>query len=87
MSGWAVQFCLWSMNPATAFNTITATSRSIILTSGTLSPLDSFASEVGLDLSYLSSIPAFGHHVEGVLYNTICLHDRPDDKRDKDQVV
>ena len=46
VSGWASQLCLWSLNPATAFRSITQQVRSVILTSGTLSPLDSFASEV-----------------------------------------
>lgn len=41
-----MQFCLWSLNPAVAFRSIAEEARSIILTSGTLSPLDSFASEV-----------------------------------------
>ncbi|BDA46571.1 probable regulator of telomere elongation helicase 1 homolog at N-terminal half [Coccomyxa sp. Obi] len=46
VAGWAMQFCLWSLNPAIAFRSIAAEARSIILTSGTLSPLDSFASEL-----------------------------------------
>jgi hypothetical protein len=46
VSGWASQLCLWSLNPATAFRSISQQVRSVILTSGTLSPLDSFASEV-----------------------------------------
>ncbi len=45
-SGWVCQLCLWSLNPAVAFQLISQQARSIILTSGTLSPLDSFASEV-----------------------------------------
>ena len=43
---WKVQLCLWSLNPAVAFADVNAHARSIILTSGTLSPLESFASEV-----------------------------------------
>ena len=46
VAGWALQFCLWCLNPAVAFHSIAAAARSIILTSGTLSPLESFASEV-----------------------------------------
>lgn len=38
--------CLWALNPAVAFAAVAAQARSIILTSGTLSPLESFASEV-----------------------------------------
>jgi len=37
---------LWCMNPAIGFKTIASISRSVILTSGTLDPLDSFASEL-----------------------------------------
>ena len=45
-SGWAVQFCLWSLNPAVAFKELTDKARCVLLTSGTLAPMDSFASEV-----------------------------------------
>lgn len=45
-SGWAVQMCLWSLNPAVAFRSVSDSVRSVILASGTLSPLDSFATEV-----------------------------------------
>ena len=46
--GWTMQICLWCLNPAIAFHSIAEEARSIILTSGTLSPLESFASEVRL---------------------------------------
>ena len=45
MTGWVSQLCLWSLNPATAFRSISEQLRAVILTAGTLSPLDSFASE------------------------------------------
>ena len=45
-SGWQVQLCLWSLNPAVAFRSVSEAVRSVILASGTLSPLGSFASEV-----------------------------------------
>ena len=48
VAGWTMQICLWCLNPAIAFHSIAEEARSIILTSGTLSPLDSFASEVCL---------------------------------------
>ena len=38
---------LWCLNPAVAFRQVATPAHSIILTSGTLSPLDSFASELG----------------------------------------
>eukprot|EP01028_Stygiella_incarcerata_P003268 TRINITY_DN1642_c0_g1_i1.p1 TRINITY_DN1642_c0_g1~~TRINITY_DN1642_c0_g1_i1.p1 ORF type:complete len:1278 (+),score=391.88 TRINITY_DN1642_c0_g1_i1:69-3902(+) len=40
-------FCLWCMNPQVAFEPISSACRSVILTSGTLSPMDSFSSELG----------------------------------------
>ena len=43
---WRVQLCLWCMSPAVAFAELQKTASSIVLTSGTLSPLDSIASEV-----------------------------------------
>ena len=44
---WEVQFCLWCLDPAVAFRLVSGKARSVLLTSGTLSPLDSFASELG----------------------------------------
>jgi Fanconi anemia group J protein len=46
---------IWLMNPAVVFAEIPAMARSVLLTSGTLSPLDSFAGELGT---------AFPVHVE-----------------------
>ena len=43
------KFCLWCMNPAVAFEEVARLSHSVILASGTLSPLDSFASELGVE--------------------------------------
>ncbi len=43
-----MQLCLWSLNPAVAFKELTDKARCVVLTSGTLAPTDSFASEVGL---------------------------------------
>lgn len=48
VSGWVVQLCLWSLNPAVAFKELTDKARCVVLTSGTLAPTESFASEVGL---------------------------------------
>ena len=45
-SGLVVQLCLWSLNPAVAFKELTDKARCVVLTSGTLAPTDSFASEV-----------------------------------------
>lgn len=41
-----VKLAIWCLNPAVAFAELAAQSHSIILTSGTLSPIVSFASEV-----------------------------------------
>jgi hypothetical protein len=45
---WSVQLCLWSLNPGVVFDEVAAQARCIVLTSGTLSPMDSFASELGV---------------------------------------
>ena len=50
VSGWVVQLCLWSLNPAVAFKELTDKARCVVLTSGTLAPMDSFASEVSSQL-------------------------------------
>jgi hypothetical protein len=46
-AGWMATMCLWCLNPSVAFGQLAGTAHSIILTSGTLSPLDGFASELG----------------------------------------
>ncbi len=38
--------CLWTLNPAIAFRNLAQRAHSLILTSGTLAPMDTFASEV-----------------------------------------
>ena len=53
-SGWVVQMCLWSLNPAVAFRSVSDAVRSVILASGTLSPLGSFATEVRAVLEPMS---------------------------------
>lgn len=45
---WRLLFGLWCLNPAIAFWELNTKAHSIILTSGTLAPLDTFASEVKL---------------------------------------
>eukprot|EP00743_Colponemidia_sp_Colp-15_P013990 GILK01016447.1.p1 GENE.GILK01016447.1~~GILK01016447.1.p1 ORF type:complete len:1208 (+),score=231.04 GILK01016447.1:128-3751(+) len=47
-AGWTESLALWCMNPAVAFAALSKDCHSIILSSGTLSPLDSFASELGV---------------------------------------
>jgi Fanconi anemia group J protein len=46
LPGFAFKFALWCLNPAVAFKPMAATAHSVVLTSGTLAPLDGFASEV-----------------------------------------
>ncbi|ETE61355.1 Fanconi anemia group J protein, partial [Ophiophagus hannah] len=41
----------WCLNPAVAFSDLSSVVRSIVLTSGTLSPMDSFSSELGVNFS------------------------------------
>lgn len=53
---WVHSIGFWCLNPAVVFNEIAAESRSVILTSGTLSPLNSFSSELGV---------SFEHRFEG----------------------
>ena len=45
--GFKVTFSLWCLNPSIAFKQVSTKSHSVILTSGTLSPLESFSSELG----------------------------------------
>eukprot|EP00466_Bigelowiella_natans_P014652 jgi/Bigna1/67409/fgenesh1_pg.3_\ len=44
---WNYTLQIWCMNPAVAFREVSHMARSVILTSGTLAPLDSFACELG----------------------------------------
>ncbi|XP_073282917.1 uncharacterized protein [Primulina huaijiensis] len=46
--GWTVTFSLWCLNPAVVFKSIANFSQSVILTSGNLSPLNTFSSELGV---------------------------------------
>jgi len=44
---WVTKLGIWCLNPSVGFHLITKHTRSVILTSGTLSPFDSFQSELG----------------------------------------
>ncbi|OWZ23055.1 hypothetical protein PHMEG_0002137 [Phytophthora megakarya] len=46
---WELKMCIWCLNAAVAFSDIASQARSVILTSGTLSPMESFAGELGVD--------------------------------------
>ncbi|CAK9325115.1 unnamed protein product [Citrullus colocynthis] len=46
--GWTLTLSLWCLNPAVVFRDIGDLSLSVILTSGTLSPMNSFSSELGV---------------------------------------
>lgn len=41
------KLCFWCLHPGVAFSRVTAKTHSVILTSGTLAPIESFASELG----------------------------------------
>lgn len=51
------RLCLWCMSPSLAFRDVEAQARCVILTSGTLSPLDSFAAELGVEFPLQLSAP------------------------------
>ena len=71
---WVTNLCLWALNPALAFREVTAAARCVVLTSGTLAPMESFASEVRpllpLDLFSTCSRMAVTH-----LYMSNCTLD------------
>jgi len=46
---WDLKVCIWCLNAAVAFADVASQARSVILTSGTLSPMESFAGELGVD--------------------------------------
>ena len=50
--GATLQMCLWCLNPALAFNAMADPAHAIILTSGTLAPMATFASEVSQALHH-----------------------------------
>ncbi|XP_021745170.1 Fanconi anemia group J protein homolog isoform X2 [Chenopodium quinoa] len=54
---WTLTFSLWCLNPAVVFRDITDLSLSVILTSGTLSPMNSFSSELGIPFGTLLEAP------------------------------
>jgi Rad3-related DNA helicase len=54
---WQLQFSLWCMNPACIFRSISKEARSIIVTSGTLSPMFSFQSELGMPFAHQLEAP------------------------------
>ncbi|GLJ31258.1 hypothetical protein SUGI_0626920 [Cryptomeria japonica] len=57
VKGWTHSFNLWCLNPAVVFKEIAKASLSVILTSGTLSPLNSFASELGVPFEICMEAP------------------------------
>ncbi|KAJ0265492.1 hypothetical protein HA466_0017680 [Hirschfeldia incana] len=54
---WTHTLSLWCMNPSVVFKAIVDLSSSIILTSGTLSPMDSFSSELGMQFGACLEAP------------------------------
>lgn len=57
VTGWVTTVSLWCLNPGVVFEDIASVTRSIILTSGTLSPMDSFASELGIPFEFQMEAP------------------------------
>ncbi|GLT58833.1 hypothetical protein SLA2020_316950 [Shorea laevis] len=56
-SNWTCSLSLWCMNPSVVFRDIADLSLSIILTSGTLSPMNSFSSELGVQFETCLEAP------------------------------
>nr|DAD46536.1 TPA_asm: hypothetical protein HUJ06_016473 [Nelumbo nucifera] len=56
-SGWTYSLSLWCLNPAVVFKEIADLSMSVILTSGTLSPMGSFSSELGVQFETCMEAP------------------------------
>ncbi|CAE5958086.1 unnamed protein product [Arabidopsis arenosa] len=56
-NGWTHTFSLWCMNPSVVFKDLADLSLSIILTSGTLSPMNSFSSELGMQFGTCLEAP------------------------------
>ncbi|CAB4309336.1 unnamed protein product [Prunus armeniaca] len=54
---WTHTLSLWCLNPAVVFKDIADLSLSVILTSGTLSPMNSFSSELGLQFGTTLEAP------------------------------
>ncbi|RVX15979.1 Fanconi anemia group J protein-like [Vitis vinifera] len=54
---WTCTFSLWCLNPAVVFRGIADLSLSVILTSGTLSPMHSFSSELGVQFGTCLEAP------------------------------
>uniref|UniRef100_A0A0D9XGH8 Helicase ATP-binding domain-containing protein n=1 Tax=Leersia perrieri TaxID=77586 RepID=A0A0D9XGH8_9ORYZ len=55
--GWKSVMSLWCLNPAVVFRDIADLTLSVILTSGTLSPMGSFASELGVQFEACMEAP------------------------------
>ncbi|XP_047964909.1 Fanconi anemia group J protein homolog [Salvia hispanica] len=55
--GWSNTFSLWCLNPAVVFKSIAESAQSVILTSGTLSPLNTFSSELGVQFDTCLEAP------------------------------
>ncbi|EME29284.1 putative DNA helicase required for mitotic chromosome segregation CHL1 [Galdieria sulphuraria] len=54
---WSFKLCLWCFNPAVSFSYLQSHSRCIVLSSGTLTPMDSFSSELGIHFDIMNSLP------------------------------
>ncbi|XP_059635149.1 uncharacterized protein LOC132277322 isoform X2 [Cornus florida] len=55
--GWTHTLSLWCLNPAIVFRGVADLSLSVILTSGTLSPMNSFSSELGVQFGTCLEAP------------------------------
>ncbi|KVI07660.1 ATP-dependent helicase, C-terminal [Cynara cardunculus var. scolymus] len=75
-SDWPCTFSLWCLNPALVFKNMADISLSVILTSGTLSPMSSFQSELGVQFGTCLEAPHV-INVESQLWAGV-IHSGPD---------
>lgn len=61
VSGFKLELCLWCMSGGVAFSPLAELAHSILLTSGTLSPLSSFAHELKTDIPI--KLEVFSFHI------------------------
>ncbi|XP_047329067.1 Fanconi anemia group J protein homolog [Impatiens glandulifera] len=57
VGGWSYSLSMWCLNPSVVFKDLANLSMSVILTSGTLSPMSSFSSELGVQFGTCLEAP------------------------------
>lgn len=72
--GWKCVMSLWCLNPAVVFRDIADLTLSVILTSGTLSPMGSFASELGVQFEACMEAPHVINADSQCRFLQLCYH-------------